>query len=55
MVTKTSCRLLQWCNLATRGDKDSMLPQTSILQDKDTTLLQMSTLGANDTNVDLWR
>jgi hypothetical protein len=52
MAKKTSCRLLQRCNLATCEYKDTMLPQTSIAQDKDTTLLQMSTLETNDTTVD---
>ena len=52
-VKKISCRLLQRCNLATREDKDTMLPQTSTFEDEDTTLIQMSTLEAKDTNLDL--
>jgi hypothetical protein len=36
MVKKRICRLLQRCNPATRKDKDTMLGQTSILEDKDT-------------------
>ena len=54
MVKKTSCRLLQRCNsAASEDDKDTMWPQTSILQDKDTILLQMSTLEANENKVEL--